>query len=89
MKCLAVCEVCLQSYYLDDDDVYVPANMKIRRYVKKNTYIGSWIDWIMHVQSRCPMCREECPEIAREDLEKHISALQKENEEIAREDDIY
>jgi hypothetical protein len=86
MKFLSVCEVCLQRYYLDDSEVYAPPNMRIRHRRKKNPYIGNWSDWLLHVQSHCPMCRVECPSNATDDLEKHKTALKIENDEITKED---
>jgi len=87
MKFLSVCEICLQSYYLDGDEVYTPSNMKIRTRRTKNPYIANWSDWVLHIQSHCPMCRSECPEKATEDLQAHKIALEAENREITKEDD--
>jgi len=89
MKFLSVCEVCLQTYYLDGDEVYTPPNMKIRRTPSKNPYIGTWGDWVLHIQSHCPMCRVQCPLNAMEDLQNHKDALKAENEEITKDNEVY
>ena len=87
MKSLSICVVCLQSYVLEDDEMYVPPNMKIYQTARKNPYIRNWSDWILHVQSHCPICRFECPSHVRESLQEHIDQLEAENEEIEREDE--
>lgn len=88
MKFLSVCEVCLNNYYLNEDEVYIPPNMKIRSRRGNNPYIANWADWLLHIQSHCPMCRVECPTKAIDDLETHKSALKKENDEITKHDNI-
>lgn len=89
MKFLSICEVCLQQYYVDGDETYIPSNMKVRSRRSKNPYISNWSDWIFHVQSHCPMCREECPLAATEDLEKHTTALETTKNELTKDDDEY
>lgn len=88
MKFLSVCENCLQTYYLDGDEIYIPSNMKIRRTKSKNPYIGSWADWVLHIQSHCEMCRVECPLSAMEDLHSHKDSLKAENDEITKDNEV-
>ena len=87
MKFLSVCENCLQTYYLNDEEVYIPPNMRVRRR-KANPYIETWADWVMHIQSYCPICREDCPEHVLENLKEYKDKLAKENAEITKDDDV-
>ena len=87
MKFLSVCETCLQRYYLDEEEVYVPRNMRVSTARRRNPYIRSWADWVLHVQSFCPMCRLECPEYVIEDRDYHIQLLAREKAEIEAEDE--
>jgi len=83
---LSVCEECGQTYYLKDDEVYVPPNMRPRRRPYKGGYIEGWADWVDYISRTCHYCRVSMPPHVGNDLSEHISALKKEKEDIERVD---
>jgi len=89
MKFLSICEVCLQSYYLDEDEAVVPANIRIIRKRSKTPYMETWGEWIAHVQTHCPVCRFECPQNALDDFNTKQAAREAENAEITKDDEIF
>jgi len=87
MKSISVCVVCLQSYILEDDEMYIPPNMKVSRIERKNPYMRNWSDWIQHVQSHCPLCRYDCPKHIRDDLQNHLDKLEEQNQKLTEGDE--